>query len=162
MRSYLPTGRVVALTACLSLVAPIAHGQAPVDPPRVPSLRLVMPGERISITEPGYLLSQEDVVWFRQRIEALEFRIGLTERFEAERCELHLTLERERTQAAEARSNVLAAASDADRAALAEELREAQQETRRAERARRAWFRSPAMWFAIGALSTGALVLGLR
>jgi hypothetical protein len=159
-------GWLLLLLAALTpyVAGSAAHAQTPpaipesVEPP--PQLRLILPGDRI--TERGFLVPPEDMAWFHDRIELLEFRLRVDVQAANDSCDARLTLQREVTRAAEDRHAVIVAAYDADRAALSRQIEEERAEVRRAVRAQHAWFRSPTLWFAVGVVTTGSMVLALH
>lgn len=117
----------------------------------LPEPRLLREGDRAPFT--GQLILQSDLLQWAMRIETLEHRLELDVRTERERCEVHLELERARTTAAAATTELHDALYEARLTELATALTEARRS------AERQWYESPALWFAIGlVVSAGAMV----
>lgn len=132
-----------------------AHAQ---DLPAVPSVDLanverLEAGQRAPSS--GYLLRAELLEAFGQEVERLRFRLELTERTAAERCDVRLEIERARTTAAERSRELEGELWRARAEELAEELRS----SRGREGAE--WYESPPLWFAIGVVVTSAVAIAV-
>lgn len=155
------------LALFLALAAPLRPGNAHAQPTapatvgtaagaaggitsNAPGVRLVMPGTRIDA--PSFLLSPDDLAWFKQRIEELEYRLRSEVQLATDRCAVQVQLQQTIAQGERDRLGLVSAAYEAERDRLAEQLARAQREA--AEARQRKWWERPGFWYGFGVFTS--------
>lgn len=103
----------------------------------------------------GLLVDADDMLQIQMEYDRLRFALSRTSERDREVCDVRVEMEHARLLAAEERLHLRDDLWNGRQAELVASLDAARQQA--AEAAEREWYESPAMWFAVGVLVTGAI-----
>lgn len=152
--------RAICLVLCLSVPATAsAQGTASASSPE--EFQLPEPGDILPLRRgtpaprDGLLIDADDMLQIQMEYDRMRFALGRTAERDREVCDVRVEMEHARLLAAEERLHLRDELWDARQQELVTSLEEARHQA--AQAAQRGWYESPALWFAVGVVVTGAV-----